>query len=137
WLQEIYARDGATFTKNLDQQGRLPAPGSDEPAYWQVGAQVGVLQDSTLWNREGLPQMDRLMQQNAYLALSGMLGYRAIDPVPFSRDQIVWVEENPQTWRPYGYSRIQKVQRLVEILINQDVSNLKYFPANEVPEGVL
>lgn len=137
WLQEIYARDGATFTKNLDQQGRLPAPGSDEPAYWQVGAQVGVLQDSTLWNREGLPQMDRLMQQNAYLALSGMLGYRAIDPVPFSRDQIVWVEENPQTWRPYGYSRIQKVQRLVEILINQDVSNLKYFPANEVPEGAL
>jgi len=136
FLAEIYPRDGATFTKNPDRYGRLPPPGSDTPAYWQVGAQAGgVFRGTSLWNNEGLPAMDSLIQHD--LALAGMLGYRAIEPIPFSRDQIVWIEENPQTWRAYGYSRIQKVQRLVEILINQDVSNLKYFPANEVPEGAL
>ena len=138
YLAEIYPRDGATFTKNPDRYGRLPPSGSDVPAYWQVGAQAGILYGgSSIWDNEGLPAMDITLQHNAYLALSGMLGYRAIDPIPFSRDQIVWAEENPQTWRAYGFSRIQKVQHLVEILINQDISNLKYFPANEVPEGAL
>ncbi|MDD3071889.1 MAG: hypothetical protein PHX88_11920, partial [Methanoculleus horonobensis] len=78
WLQEIYARDGATFTKNLDQFGRLPAPGSDEPAYWQVGAQAGSIAGSTLWDATGLPRKDSLTQN---LLSVGMLGYRPIDPI--------------------------------------------------------
>lgn len=134
WLQEIYARDGATFTKNTDAAGRLPTPGSDEPAYWQVGAQAGSIAGSTLWDATGLPRRDSLTQN---LWSVGMLGYRPIDPIPFSRDQIVWVEQHPTTWRAYGFSPVQKVQRLVEILLNQDISNLKYFPTNEIPEGVL
>jgi len=132
WLQEIYARDGATFTKSPDEFGRLPLPGDDSPAYYQVGAQAGIAEGG-LANLRGLPGRDQI----ASLGLQGGVGYRAITPIPFSRDQIIWTEENPQTWRTYGYSRIQKVARLVEILINQDASNLHYFPANEVPEGAL
>ena len=33
YLAEIYPRDGATFTKNPDEHGILPEPGSDTPAY--------------------------------------------------------------------------------------------------------
>ena len=36
WLQEIYARDGATFTKNLDQ-GVVPCTGQRRTGLWQVG----------------------------------------------------------------------------------------------------
>lgn len=129
YLAEIYPRDGATFTKNPDEYGRLPAPGDDSPAYWQVGAQAGVVPGTF----GGLPRRDPAIA----LDPTSLLSYHAITPVPFSRDQIVWVEENPQTWRPYGYSRVQRVKRLIEILINQDASNLHYFPANEIPEGAL
>ncbi len=127
WLREIYARDGATFTKNPDQYGILPDPGSDTPAYYQVGAQASFSQDLFA---PGLPRMADISPTIVPL-------YRAITPIPFSRDQIVWIEENPTTHRQYGWGRVQQAHRLVEILLNQDVSNLKYFPQNEVPEGIL
>lgn len=127
WLREIYARDGATFTKNPDEHGLLPEPGSDTPAYYQVGAQASIAQDAF---GPGLPRMSTISQMDTPL-------YRAITPIPFSRDQIVWIEENPSTDRQYGWSRVQMAHRLIEILLNQDISNLKYFPQNEVPEGIL
>jgi plasmid stability protein len=127
FLAEIYPRDGATFTKNPDEHGLLPEPGSDVPAYYQVGAQAPFSQDAF---GSGLPRMSTISQMDIPL-------YRAITPIPFSRDQIVWIEENPSTDRQYGWSRVQMAHRLIEILINQDISNLKYFPQNEVPEGIL
>lgn len=127
YLAEIYPRDGATFTKNPDEHGLLPEPGSDVPAYYQVGAQAPIAQDAF---GSGLPGMSTLSQMDIPL-------YRAITPIPFSRDQIVWIEENPSTDRQYGWSRVQMAHRLIEILLNQDISNLKYFPQNEVPEGIL
>ncbi len=127
FLAEIYPRDGATFTKNPDEHGLLPEPGSDVPAYYQVGVQAPFSQDAF---GSGLPRMSTLSQMDIPL-------YRAITPIPFSRDQIVWIEENPSTDRQYGWSRVQMAHRLIEILLNQDISNLKYFPQNEVPEGIL
>lgn len=127
YLAEIYPRDGATFTKNPDEHGLLPEPGSDTPAYYQVGAQASIAQDAF---GSGLPRMSTISQMDTPL-------YRAITPIPFSRDQIVWIEENPSTDRQYGWSRVQMAHRLIEILLNQDISNLKYFPQNEVPEGIL
>jgi hypothetical protein len=127
YLAEIYPRDGATFTKNPDEHGILPDPGSDVPAYYQVGAQASIAQDAF---GSGLPRMTTISQMDTPL-------YRAITPIPFSRDQIVWIEENPSTDRQYGWSRVQMAHRLIEILLNQDISNLKYFPQNEVPEGIL
>ena len=133
-LLEIYARDGATFTKNPDEYGRLPPQGSDEPAYYQVGAQMAVAGygGAVPWSASGLLRLEQ-MQALA----SGALAYRGIAPVPFSRDQLVWLEENPKSWRLYTQGRVQRVSQLVEIILNQDASNLRYFPANEIPEGVL
>ena len=80
YLAEIYPRDGATFTKNPDEHGLLPEPGSDTPAYYQVGAQASFSQDAF---GSGLPRMSTISQMDTPL-------YRAITPIPFSRDQIVW-----------------------------------------------
>lgn len=133
-LLETYVRDGATFVKNPDEYGRLPPQGSDEPAYYQVGAQMAVAGygGTSPRSTSGLLHLEQ-MQALA----SGALAYRGIAPIPFSRDQLVWLEENPKSWRLYAQGRVQRVSQLVEIILNQDASNLRYFPANEIPEGVL
>lgn len=133
-LLETYVRDGATFTKNPDSYGRLPPPGSDEPAYYQVGAQMAATGYGGMAPRSASGLM-RLEQMQALA--SGALSYRGITPIPFSRDQLVWIEENPKSWRLYAQGRVQRVSQLVEIILNQDASNLRYFPANEIPEGIL
>lgn len=127
WLSEMYARDGATFTKALDQHGRFPPAGSDNPAYWQFPMHRHA---RPLQNAESIEDLIRTTQPLGF-------GFTWRPPIPFSRDQIVWTEENPASWRAYGYGRVQRVARLTEILVNQDVTNLKHFTANEIPEGVL
>ena len=128
-LDELYVRDGATFVKNPNKHGQLPQPDSDRPAYYQfslAGSQQPVRADGETSIREIAEEV-------------GALGYglKGHEPVPFSRDAIVWSEESPRSWSPYGFGRVQKVRRVVEVLLNQDISNRKYFDANEIPEGVI
>lgn len=125
-LREMYARDGTLFTKAPDMHGRLPAPDTGEAAYWQFGSNLTA-------------RMDR----NS--AIQDMLDDRSLrmsftsnqKPQPFFRDQIVWAEENPRTNRVYGTGRVQQVQKVAEIILNQDATNLEHFTGNEIPEGVL
>ncbi len=49
----------------------------------------------------------------------------------------MWLEENPRSWQVYGRGRVQTIKRIVEIILNQDLSNKKYFTVNEVPEGIV
>lgn len=128
-LDSMYVRDGATFVKNPDKHGRMPSPDSERPAYYQfslAGSQQPVRADGETSIRDLAEEV-------------GALGYglKGHEPVPFSRDAIMWAEESPRSWSPYGFGRVQKVQRIVEVLLNQDVSNRQYFDVNEIPEGVL
>jgi len=128
-LTEMYARDGLSFVKNLDQHGRFPEAGSDRPAYYQFSHNYAVAA-RTHSSRSDL--YDLLQETPLAQQAQGFT-----KPIPFSRDEIVWAEENPRTKDAYGRGRVQKVRRLVEILLNQDVTNLKYFTHNEIPEGLL
>ncbi|AXR81505.1 hypothetical protein AArcMg_1492 [Natrarchaeobaculum sulfurireducens] len=128
WLGEMYVRDGATFTKQVDIHDRYPEP--PEAAFYQFGRNrvggvgVGRSRDQTI--QELIEESDwaqRVIRHN--------------EPIAFTRDQIVWAAENPVSYDPYGFGRVQSIKNLVEILINQDLSNKKYFTANEVPEGML
>jgi len=125
YLAEMYARDGATMSKAPDKHGRLPDP--PDPAYWQFSLSGAI----KAVNR------DRVLRDLADEI--GPLGYgrRAHEPIPFSKDEIVWMAEDGKEWHEYGFGRVQKVKNLVEIILNQDLSNKKYFPANEVPEGIV
>lgn len=125
YLGEMYVRDGATFTRAPDKFGRLPAP--PEPAYWQFSLHGSVQPFS--WTDPLRELADEV----------GTMGYGRFsrEPIPFSQDEIVWMAEDGKEWHEYGFGRVQKVRNLVEIILNQDISNKKYFPANEVPEGIV
>lgn len=126
----MHARDGATMTKNPDDHGRLPEPGGDEPAYYQF-----TIGGGTSRRPRGSGSAAEIFNPGE----ASMLGYgsKAKSPTGFSRDEIVWIEENPRTWSPYGFGRVQQVKELVELILNQNATNKKWFDANEIPEGVL
>lgn len=130
YLAELYVRDGATITKNPDEHGRMPPIDSPKPAYYQFNLPMHT---SLYANRQpNFVQNEMLGDQG------GKMGLRWTgEPVEFTRSQLLYAQENPRSWSVYGYGRLQSVRRVVEILINQDVSNMKYFPEDEVPEGLI
>ena len=135
FLSEMYARDGATFTKNPDIHGILPSPKPDnEPAYYQfsVTGAMGV----RMYGSEGLPKFTDLME-GLYAEMAMRFAYGRREPVQFTQDQMVWMEERPRSWSVYGFGRVQSVSRVVELLLNQDLVNKKYFTSNEIPEGII
>ena len=137
YLAEMYARDGATFTKNPDKHGRLPRPTSLEdapPAYYQFALPSAITSDYR--SRRGVPSHSDLLT-DLYEDISFRFAYAFYNPIPFSADQLMWMEESPRTWSVYGRGRVQYVARLTEIVLNQDMSNKKYFTTNEVPEGIV
>lgn len=130
YLGELYARNGATFTKNLDKYGRYYEP--PEPAYYQFSMPSVYAP----YNRDTtMRDLAELSHQVTTAMQYGKMG--AIAPIPFTTDQIAWMEENPRTWNIYGQGRVQEVKRLVEIILNQDISNRKYFQHNEIPDGIM
>jgi len=137
YLGEMYARNGATFVKNPDEYGRLPPAGSDRTAYYQYGLySIYAFYDT----ERDLSAIGSLSKDGMYYqAWEGMRygRYGPTTPIAFTSDQICWMEENPRTWNIYGQGRIQKVRRLAEIILNQDILNTQSFNANEIPEGVL
>ena len=137
YLGEMYARNGATFVKNPDIHGRLPPSGTTDPAYYQYGLySIYAFYDS----ERDLSLVSGLGKDGMYQhAWEGMRygRYGPTEPVPFTSDQVAWLEENPRTWNIYGQGRVQKVRRLAEIILNQDVMNSQYFKSSEIPEGVL
>lgn len=130
-LAELYAEDGTVWTKNLSPAGVIPE--SPEPAYYQYGMRPQL---STF---EGIT-FDALQSEFdnfKYLARSAM----SSKPIPFSRDEIVWTERNPrpETLSPggYGLGLTQQAERWVEILLNQNLSNVRQFTDDEHAKGIL
>jgi len=145
YLEEIYYRDGATFTKVWDEHGRLPAPDPDhdkesDPAFFQFS--LSNIAGASNYRMAGVPGLNNYRSGDSamdrlYLDFVRSYSFRSASPIPFTRDQIVWFEENPRSYSPYGRGRVQTVALLVEILLNEDITNLRYFTSNEVPEGIV
>lgn len=127
YLGEMYVRDGGRFTKVRDQFDRIPEP--PEAAYYQHGRPG--FRGGERFDRDN-PLIDLIKEENWARRFQTNMRPRS-----FTRDQIVWAEENPMSWTTYGMGRVQNISDVVEILINQDVSNTKYFTGNDVPEGLL
>ncbi|MCU4743474.1 phage portal protein [Natronoglomus mannanivorans] len=125
WLAELYHLDGITMTKQLDKHGVMPEPPS--PAYWQFSPRSAMKHHS--WD----DVIDKLGSPDVAMNY----GRNQHDPIPFSRDQITWIETNPRPETQYGYGIVQQARRWAEILLNVDVSNRTYFADNEIPKGIL
>ena len=126
FLDELYPRDGAVFTKSIDRHDRLPEP--PEAAYWQFQFSGAFQPFDPTKSLHDLAE--EFGGQSPYLSRRG-------EPIGFTRDQILYTETNPAPWRHYGFGKVQQAKRIAEIILNQDTSNLSYFAKNEVPDGVV
>jgi hypothetical protein len=129
WLGELWHLDSVTMVKELNEHGEIPRP--PEPAYYQFaprnavrGHWTDVLQ--TLTHGQG-----------RFTSVLQSYSRQQHRPIPFSRDQVVWLERNPQSATRYGFGKVQQVRHWAEILLNVDVSNSSYFSDNEIPQGIM
>ncbi|AFH22801.1 hypothetical protein OSG_eHP35_00085 [environmental Halophage eHP-35] len=132
YLEQIITRDGLTFTKNINESGQLPEPDSDEPAYYQFSPAASGTQNLTN-DRSGIDVRD-IQDELSGLPFSR---FRNKETLEFSRDQIVWFQENPISYSPYGRGRTQKVKNAAEIVLNGDNHRNRFFLDNEFHKGVM
>lgn len=130
FVNEMYARDGMVFTKNPDKHNRLPQP--PQPAYYQFGTSFIGLEDDVL----NVGDDDKTLRELANLG-GKHRGVKPVEPIGFSRDQILWFEEDPQEDHPYGFGKVQKIKRLAETILNQDIHKNRMVSDTEYSEGLL
>lgn len=131
-LKSIYNVDGLTMSKELDDYGRQPLP--PDTAYWKFGHNVSFAR----LDPEQVETYKELIQEYS----PGVMYYRGLkdkSPIPFSRDEILWTELNPRppNKSAYGFGIVQQIKRWIEILLNQDISNITHFNQDEIPKGIL
>ena len=127
-LAEIYHLDGITMAKELDQHGVIPDP--PNAAYYQFAPR------SALGFRDWDDVLDALGSQRTSSILRAY-GRQQYEPIPFTRDRVVWLERNPQSATNYGFGKVQQCRYWAEILLNVDLSNNTYFSENEIPQGIM
>ena len=125
---EIYHLDGITMSKELDEHGVIPEP--PEPAYYQFAPRSAMRGHD--WN----DVLDALGSHRTSSILRAY-GRQQHESIPFTRDQVVWLERNPQSATNYGFGKVQQVRKWAEILLNVDLSNATYFSDNEIPQGIM
>lgn len=126
-LEEMYVRDGATFVKNPDRFDRLPP--APEPAYYQFPLSTKT---QGLKRGKSMGEIADELSATKYLYSSAQK-----EEIPFSRDELVWFEQNPRTHTPYGLGKVQKVKTQVETVLNANLHNNKFFSDNQYSEGAL
>lgn len=131
-LQEIIPHDGLTFTKNVLDNGKLPEPGSEKPAYYQFSLST-FAKNIFSSRRQGI-DFRELRDEIQSLPFSRIFNREQKE---FSRSQIVWFQESPVSHSPYGIGKTEKVKRAAEIVINGDAHRNRFFQDNEFHKGVM
>ena len=133
YLKELIIRDGLTFTKNELETGKLPAPSSDEPAYYQfsLSAQAKQLFSS---ERQGI-DLQKISNELNRLGLNRV--FQNKKKRKFSRNQIAWFEMDGRSETTYGRGKTQKVKKQAEHLINGDLHRNRFFLEDEYQKGFI
>ena len=58
-------------------------------------------------------------------------------PIPFGRDEIIFMESSPQTAQMYGVSPMEMCYDVVRYIVYGITSGIDHFTNNEVPKGIL
>lgn len=123
-LVEIVARAGENFTKNPDIHGMytyrdeilLPKEITNNPStFYQL-----------------TPGYAR--EKAAYFQYGWIAGPM---PVPFGKNEIVWLEQMKRTDDHYGYSKVQLLAKTLQTMIYYIESDLEYYNDNNVPKGII
>jgi len=118
-MVELYAKDGATFTKNPDEYGRYED--RDEIIL------NGVVGPS------GMSEM-QAREHGAYFQYGWIT---AAYPVAFGKREVVWFEQHPRTDSLYGRSPVEVLDEVLKTLIYAIESNLEYYNDNSIPKGFM
>ena len=123
-LKELYARDGATFYKDIDKHGRL-----------------GMLRDVFITEHEvkyaeaeGRRQKGVRRLKIAYWQYGqGM----SEGPIPFTAKEIVYITQHPRTDSPYGQSNVYGVHMEIANLMQGVMSRELILRKSRIPHGIL
>ena len=132
FLKEIIVRDGLTFTKNVKDNGKLPPPGEDEPAYYQFSLSAHAKQYFKQ-ERQGID----LRNIRDELHQFGFTDLFSRETKSFGRSQVAWFEMDGRSENPYGRGLTQKVKKQAEHLINGDIHRNRFFLDNEYHKGFI
>ena len=75
-----------------------------------------------------------LPDQNAYFQYNF---HQQNMPVPFGRDEIVYMMSNPQTNQIYGISPMEMCYDVIRYVVFGVTSGIDYFTRNEIPPGII
>jgi len=59
------------------------------------------------------------------------------NPIAFEPDEIVWLMMNQKTYSVYGFSPVQAIQQVLEVLIQSTRWNKDFFKNNAIPDGIV
>lgn len=110
--------DAAVLNKIFDRKGDLV----------EIIAYDGA---TFTWN----PNINGILPtENAYYQYGWIVGTM---PIPFDRDEIVYVKRNPRTDSIYGRSEVENLYEVLRLLQHGIENNLEYFTDNSIPKGLM
>lgn len=80
-------------------------------------------------------QYDRYRRLQAYYQYSWRSPMGA--PIPFEPDEVAYFKSNTRTWDAYGFSPLQSIQQVVELLIQSTRWNKDFFINNAIPDALI
>lgn len=127
-LVQIFARDGASFLKNPN-------------IYGYIGDRADVIEpvsDMELGNmdeKEAIHFYDLHYKDNAAYFQYGWTSQSM--PIPFGRNEVMYIMQNPRTDSIYGQSPVAMLADIVLTLVYGSQYNLDFYMNNNMPEGIM
>jgi len=120
-MVEIYARDGASFLKQQTVSGIL-----------------GTIMPNVSYTYEVNGKQFNITEQNKKVAYWQSTGYNTGNsPIPFEKDEILWLCAHPRTNSPYGFSPVNTVQTQLRAIMSGIEEDMHYYEDGAIPQGVL
>lgn len=133
-LTELYARDSASFLKNPDMYGRMGDRAGYIPWHMYAPSDVVGVYTPKLYNAKNKEDLAAVAEMAAYWQYSWTYGSI---PVPFGRDEILWVSGYPRTDGIYDRGPLQILGDVLWVLIYGAAMNVDLYLNNQIPEGVI
>jgi hypothetical protein len=125
---QIFARDGASFLKNPD-------------IYGYIGNRANIIEPVNDGDTNSFNELQRMkFYELAYKDQAAYFQYGATAgamPVPYGKDEVVYLMQNPKTDSIYGQSPIALLSDILYTLIYGSQYNLDFYMNNNMPEGFM
>ena len=130
-MVELFARDGGSFLMNPDIYGYL---GNRSDIVEPEPINYAATPSSPDWTAT----LNHYSMSYKEIAAYFQYGTTAMAlPVPFGRDEIIYLMMNPQSNNVYGLSPIQVLADVITTLVYGSNYNLDFYMNSNMPEGII